>query len=79
MSNYLQTGLFQYWINHYSHGQKTFQMCIIRGEKVVAAGRDASYQIHTSSRKVQSDQAQKEKISLHPYRSEVSKILVSSG
>jgi len=42
MSNYLQTGLFlQYWKNHYSHVQKSFQKCIIRGEKVLAAGRDA--------------------------------------
>lgn len=47
--------------NHNSNDKEIFQKCIIKGEKVLAADRDTWQQIDTSSRKVESDQAQKQK------------------
>lgn len=36
----MPTGLLQYWKNHYSQGQKTFQTCTTRAEEILTAGRD---------------------------------------
>lgn len=40
MPNYLKTGLLQHWKNHYSQGEKTFQMCTARAEKMLSAERN---------------------------------------